>query len=178
MQNQPENLTSGEKELEAALSRLRPAEVSINRTVMIFRLGKESNAAAAARQMRRWQAVAAIFATMLCGTWAIEFIPDNSEIHEANPQLMANDSRGSNNTPKATSDKVWDSPPGTMLSEFDKRSSPVAFPNQNYLALRQRVLAYGIDQIPEWYISSDNNPSSKIDDVRDIMEEFGLPIVQ
>ncbi|MHC4444545.1 MAG: hypothetical protein ACYTF1_18215 [Planctomycetota bacterium] len=71
MQKQ-EGLTPAEQELENALGRLRPAEVSIDRDRMMFRAGQRS----IRRGMRVWQGVAAILVVglglSLAGQWNVQ----------------------------------------------------------------------------------------------------------
>ena len=121
---QQEPLTPADRELEAALGRLRPAPPNLDRDQMMFRAGQASTR----RHMHAWQGVAAVLALAVTISLGVRPTPLTRE-------RRISVTADSNRPAVAT-------PPAARLGRETLAAAPTSF-----LSLRRAVLTGGVDTI-------------------------------
>jgi hypothetical protein len=138
-------LTPDERELEAQLAGLRPAQPAMERDELMFRAGQ----ATAARRLHRWQGATSLMGLALLGVWLCQPVPLTP------PQPLL----GTIPDPQKTEE-----PPVPTVAPAAQpwlRQDPESpSPIRQYLALRSRVIMEGVDALP--VPLADPQPAEKI----------------
>jgi len=128
-----ERLTPGQRELAEALGALQPADVGLDRGAMMFRAG----AVRARRRVRLWQATAIVLAA--CTLASLTVRPDPVTVVEVRALP----------DPPAETPLVTPAKPARAAVEPPPTATGLFRPMEGgYLALRNDVLARGLDALP------------------------------
>lgn len=144
----PEELNQPDRQLEAALAQLRPAPTQLDPAAI--RLAAQQRLAR--RQLRRWQAIAAVLALALGAALVLRPRPREVErlVYVPMPTMPT---PAYIEQPKPQPPAVVDytpmppAPPLTHLAAAAAPPLPIS-PDANYLVVRQRVLEHGLDALP------------------------------
>lgn len=128
-----ERLTPVERELEAALSGLKPAGAVANRDRVMFLAGRASMH----RRNRLWQGVSAFLVVALAASLVARSKPDMPPTEHGVVVATDNQVR----SPSAASDTIQDNDPARVKAM------------RNYMRLRRAVLDRGVDALPNSTVS-------------------------
>ena len=150
MSDESDSLTPAQRELESALQGLAPAVHQIDRDLLMFRLG----CASVVETRRRWRMVAAalLLVSVVSWAWSARLLQTSPTRRSAPPDMAME--RGMP-PPDVVADEPHD--PRAPSDTSARRATELAAahrPGEAYLDLRNLVLARGVDVLPVWTASA------------------------
>lgn len=160
-----ERLTPAQQELEAALRQLQPAQPSLDRDQLMYRMGR----AAGQRQVRRWQGATTLASIVLA---ALILVPPHHTVPQPSPipQFAAGTEQVEPEPALETVDDAVLLPAPALPPVTDRLVSATRprFVAYSYMALRQRVLIEGIDALPDPVASGPPLPQPTLRELLDL----------
>lgn len=158
-------MNPADRELEDALRTLTPSEPRIDRDALMFRLGRESVRPSCAR----WRFAAAAMLLFAVGSLTLHVSAPSAPMTTIAPDRMAEYQNAIEIAPPMMNQPY--TPPTARLIGISTRPTPV----NDYLHMRNMVLTYGVDVLPEPVARGGGLPSDDLDELIERPAAQALP---